>query len=175
MKKSKLYLLLLIGLTIGAGSLLWQSLQRNDFLIFPISYNERMVPTIDIKIEDTTYPVELRVGWDRPLMLKKEILDTLTKTPLGMTKRYPLTKDSYLSPTYLIPKISIGDLTLTNIIVIQAQEYEFNSLGKYLGREMNLLLDFPNSCIIACNSFSKLKQERLTNQISRIYIKHHTN
>ncbi len=59
--------------------------------------------------------------------------------------------------------MKVENLIVNKVIAIQALENKANKLGKWLGGEFNLFLDFPHSRIIACDSFAKLKAKKLAN------------
>ena len=156
-RKTKTFLFFFIGFAVCAGGILWHFLQKNDLLFFPITYTNGNLPTMNVKIGPNTYQLEIRIGSRFPLLLTEEVLAKLDKKPHGSTEHYRPQGDCDLSPSYLIPKVQIGDLTLTNVVAAQSETKDFNALGMYLGGTMNLFLDFPRSRIIACDSFSKLK------------------
>ena len=163
MKQSKLLLLLLVGFVLSFGGILWYSLQSSYFLFFPITYNKYKCPSINVQIGADTYDLEIRIGSRFPLFLNQETLKNLDKQHLGTTKSYKRTGECNELPTYLIPKINIANFTLTNVVAAQSQNEAPNSLGKNLGGALNLFLDFPHSRIIACDSFSKLKNKGFVN------------
>ncbi len=153
--------ILLASIAIGAGTILWYSLSTGYFASFPVTYNQYNYPVIDVKIGDYNHALEVRIGSIFPLFLSRTTLDQTDKHSNGFTQWHDVNGEHYEAPAYLIPKMKIGNMTLTNVSATQTLESE--ALGKYLGSDLNLFLDFPHSRIIACNSFSKLKAKGLAN------------
>lgn len=152
--------LLLIGMSIGIGVIFWHSLSTSYFISFPVTYNKHNHPRIDVKVGNNTHVLEVRIGSRFPLFLSKEALSQTDKQSHGISQWQSMNGEPREAPSYLIPKMHVGDLTLTNVIATE-QEAAGGVLGKYLGGEFNLFLDFPHSRIIACDSFSKLKNKGL--------------
>ena len=144
--------------------LLWQSHTTSYFVSLPITYTKYGNPLIDVKLGNNIQPCYVRIGSRFPMVLDKAILDKLDKQPSGITKSDDLNGEHYERPSYLVPKVEIGDLTIKNITVTQVEEGTANVLGQYLGGKYNLLLDFLNSRIIACDSFSRLKSKGVVNE-----------
>ncbi|MFS8563983.1 MAG: hypothetical protein LVR00_06585 [Rhabdochlamydiaceae bacterium] len=145
--------------------MLWHSLSTYYYVCIPVIYEKQVFPTIKAQIEGCPYTLALRIGTRFPLFLSKEALDGMKKIPHGTTEWQDLKDIHYKAPSYLIPKITIGDLILTNLIATESpsDEKDGDTLGKYLGGEFNLFLDFPHSRIIACHSFTKLKSKGFVN------------
>jgi len=61
--------------------------------------------------------------------------------------------------SYLIPKITVGDQSFTNIIAVEDSELfkREGTIGRSFLMQTNLLLDFPRSTVIFCNSSPKLE------------------
>jgi hypothetical protein len=50
------------------------------------------------------------------------------------------------------------------VLAYQSDKEDYDSLGRFLGGEFNLLLDFAHDRIIACDSFSKLQSKKIADQ-----------
>ncbi len=162
--KQKIFWLFCISILIITGGTLWYFSSKAYFIPFSITYNQFDHPLIDAKFGTLTYPIEVRIGSRFPLFLNEETLNSIQKQPHETAKWCDLSGQSYEAPSYMIPEIKIGDLILNDMIAIQTKEKGANILGKYLGGEFNLLLDFSHSRIIACNSFSRIKRKNLADE-----------
>lgn len=156
----------------------------NDFfkvsrvVCVPITFTLSGTPALLATIEDNECLLELDLGSKFQLSLKKSILDGINDKKAHKMAHWKDAKgDSYESPSYLIPNVSIGDLVLADVIARQESDiYRQNttlwndqdkkdvqiillgSIGRPLLEKTNLLLDFPHSKMIACNSKYKLKR-----------------
>jgi len=168
LKYSKSLLYVFFAVMIGIGIFLYV-LSDSYFVSLPITYNKDNHPVIDVKIGNRTFAVDVSVGSKHSLFLSKESLDYIKKQPQGSSEWHDLTGGRYESPSYLIPKMKIENLTVKDVVAIQSYENKDDKLGKYLGGEFNLFLDFPHSRIIACDSFSRLKAKKfVTDQWSQV-------
>ena len=163
-KRVKMLVFLSIGFAIGAGGVLWNSSRTSYFISLPVTCSIDKLPVIDAMVGDDTQALHVRVGSRFPLALNRKILEKLDKQPHGVTTFYDQIGESREVPSYLIPKIKIGDLTVINITAVENSAGDFNVIGKFLGGDFNLFLDFPRSRIVACNSFSKLKAKGLVDE-----------
>lgn len=161
MKRLKLASIFIISTVLGLGSVLWYVCSSHYLVSIPVTYNENDHPFIPIQIENRTYEIPIKIGSRFPLFLNQKTLEEIHKVPSGITEWQDTQDGKYEAPAYLIPKITVGELTVKNVIATQtmSEGTEDNALGKYLGGEFNLLLDFPHSRIVPCHSFSKLKAE----------------
>lgn len=129
-----------------------------------ITYDQYDHPLIIAELEGRTHSLVVSVGSRFPLFLCKETLDTINKQPLENGEWHNIDGTKCEAPSYLIPKIKIGNLTLKKIQANQIVQESFGKLGKFLGQEFNLLLDFPRQRIIACDTFSKLQDKKIVNK-----------
>lgn len=133
------------------------------YSFFSVTYDKYDYPFIKVELQGEQTPIAVRIGSRFPLSLNKEILNKVDKQKQGVIDWHNLNGEKYEIDSFLIPKMKIGDLTLKNITAIPTLEREDTSiLGKFLGEEFNLLLDFPRSRIIACDTFSKLTTKHFT-------------
>ena len=111
-------------------------------------------------------PCTLRIdiGCRFPLFLDKKILDGLKKQPKGTQICRNIYGNQEEALHYLIPQLKLGDLVLKNATAYQTDEERHNSLGMFLGSQFNLLLDFTQDRIIACDSFSKLCNKKIADK-----------
>lgn len=130
-----------------------------------LTFDAFNIPTLAIQIENQTLPLILDLGSHYPLMLDKSYLDKLTKKAHGISLWFDVWGNEYTSHTYLIPSISLDDLSWTNVLVRdQPQEWIANttfsslsapiigSIGRPILEQTNLLLDFPGSAIYPCST-----------------------
>ncbi len=161
LKYPKYLVLFLVGVALGIGFLLWYPSSTSYYSSCAVTYSEFNIPKIKVELQDSNYELKVSIGTRFPLFLNKEILDKIDKQPQGTTLWHNIKGEQFEALTYLIPKMKVGELTLTNILVNQSLEQGHNSIGKYLGEEFNLLLDFPHSRIVACDTFSRLQAREL--------------
>lgn len=152
---------LLASSIVGIALLLWHCLSKDYFASFPVTYNQYDYPIVDVRIGEQTHALEVRIGSRFPLFLNTTTLEQIDKRPHECTQWQDMSGEQHEAPAYLIPKIKIGNLTVTDVVA--SQTLEENTLGKYLGADFNLFLDFPHSRIIASDSFSKLKAKGFVN------------
>lgn len=164
-KGLKYLFLFCIGIASGIGILLWHPFSSGYYSLLEITYGKNGFPWIVAQLEDRDYALTLNIGSRFPLSLSREILDKIIdKQEQGAITVHNLNGHKNQVPSYLIPKLKVGDLTLKNVIVRETQEKGCSALGKFLGGEFNLLMDFPHSRIIACDTFSKLQSKKLVNK-----------
>ncbi len=163
LKRLKFFILALaVIIALSIALLLWRPFSTGYFSSCAITYDQYDHPLITVELQGHLYKLELRAGSKFPLFLSKKMLDCLDKQPQGTTQWHDLNGKQHDALSYLIPKMKIGNLTLTNVPANQSPEEETGILGKYLGGEFNLLLDFPHSLVIACDTFLKLQTKKLT-------------
>lgn len=127
-----------------------------------ISYGEYDFPLIDAEVQGKNCSLVVDLGFRFPLFLCKDTLDGIDKRPRGIGQWNTLDGKTCEAPSYHIPKIRIGNLTLKNIIANQMLEDERRGhLGGFFGDKFNLLLDFPHNRIIASDAFSKLQRKKI--------------
>ncbi len=149
---------------------------HQDFCI-PITFNRAGVPVLKTKIGECTYSMKLDLGSKFQITLCETVLDSLDKEPREIVHWRDAKGNFYESPSFSIPKITIGDtFVLKNLIAVQKGiQYEknvtiwndnknisepvaFGSLGRPLLEKTNLLLDFPHSVIFLCKDKRSLKK-----------------
>jgi hypothetical protein len=163
-KDSKLlkYLCLLFLSGITGTTILIYFHSGGYFSSHEISYGEYDFPLIDAELQGKKYSLVVDLGFRFPLFLCKDTLDEIDKRPRGIGQWNTLEGQTCEAPSYLIPKMRIGNLTLNNIIANQMLEDEGRGhLGGFFGEKFNLLLDFPHDRIIASNTFSKLQKKKI--------------
>ncbi len=157
-----LFLLFLSG-TTGAIILVYFC-SGGYFSSHAVSYDKYNFPIIDVELQGKNYSLVFDLGFRFPLFLYKETLDGIDKQPRGIGQWNTFAGQTCEAPSYLIPKMRIGNLTLKNVIANQMTEDEScGHLGRFLGEEFNLFLDFPHDRIIACDTFPKLQEKKLVN------------
>lgn len=160
-KHLKYLALLLASIALCIGGLVWFFFSPGYYSSFAVTYDKYNSPLITAKLQGKSRELVVNIGSRFPLFLCKETLDEIDKQPQGTAEWHNLDGKKREAPSYLIPKVEAGDLILTNIVAYQSLEENYSSLGKFLGEEFNLLLDFPHSRIIACNTLSKLQAKKL--------------
>ena len=155
--------LFLAIVAMGIALLLWCPFSRGYYNSFAVTYDKYDYPFITVELEGRDLPLAVRIGSRFPLSLSKETLDGIDKQAHGTIWQHTLDGHDYEIPSFLIPKLKVGDLILENVIANQTSEEDPGILGKFLGEEFNLLLDFPHSRIIACDTYSKLVTKKLAN------------
>ncbi|MBX9745076.1 MAG: hypothetical protein K2X08_07710 [Chlamydiales bacterium] len=161
LNRKKLILCVLTSALICGGGFLRLSNKHEYYSTIPIAYNQYQHPFIEVELENSRYPLEFRLGSKFPLFLNKKVLDKLNKRSHGKAQWQDLQGQYYESPTYLIPTLKIGNLNLTNVTATETLEENTGTVGKLLGGEYNVYLDFSHSRIIACDSISKLKTHNI--------------
>lgn len=151
---------------------------KSYYHIIPVKFSPSSAPLIEVEIEGQLYPIAIDLGSKFQFALNQNVLVNINKKSHGAARWKDAKGNSYESVSYVIPKIKIGDLVLTNLVTkenpkdfisnvtlwenTQSQTdvvYEkLGSLGRPLLEKFNLLLDFSNSRIIASNSLKKLKK-----------------
>jgi len=154
--------LLLLSIAIAAAFRMLYPFSSGYYSLLEITYGKNDFPSLVINLEDRDYPLTLDIGSRFPLSLSRETLDRIIdKQAQGTITLHNLSGQKNEVPSYLIPKLQVGNLTLKNVTVHETQGKNHNLLGKFLGGEFNLLMDFPHSRIIACDTFSKLQSKQL--------------
>ena len=145
----------------------------------PIILTSFGCPAILTTIEEKTYLLQLDLGSKFPLSLSKDVLESISEKRIHGVARWQDAKGNfYESPSYLIPRVKIGDFVLTSLVTRQENEaYRFNttlwndnkeeknlpqkqvgSLGRSLLEKTNVLLDFKNSKMILCSNKRQLQK-----------------
>src|SRR5690242_18696250 len=163
-KYLRYFFLLCIGIAAGVGLLLRYPFSSGYYSSLEITYGKNAFPWIVIRIEDRDYALTLDIGSQFPISLSRELLDRIVDKQVQDTATAPvynLNGQKNEVASYLIPKLKVGNLTLKNVSVRETQVNDYNILGKFLGGEFNLLVDFFHSRVIACDTFSKLQSKHL--------------
>lgn len=156
--------LFLASIALGVGMFLWRSSSKSYYSSFAVTYDKYAYPFIIAELQGRECELAVDIGTRFPLFLSKETLDGIDKQPKGTAQWHSFNGQKHEAPSYLIPKIQIGDLILKNVVAYQSVEKDHDVLGKFLGEEFNLLLDFPHDRIIACDTFSKLEAKKLVSK-----------
>lgn len=150
------------GILVCVYVILWRPFSSGYYSSLEITYGKNDFPWVVIRLEDRDYALTLDMGSRFPLSLSREILDRISdKQAQGTITIHDLDGKKNEMPSYLIPKLKIGSLTLKNVNVHETKANDYSILGKFLGGEFNLLLDFPHSRVIACDTFDKLQAKNI--------------
>ena len=160
-KRSKIVCFLLVSALCAAGLMLWCHFSVGYYTLFEVTYGKYDAPLITTQLQGQRYTLAVRIGSRFPLFLHQDILNEIDKEPQGTLICHNIEGQKRETPSYLIPELKVGDLILKNIIACASDEHECGILGKLLGGEFNLLLDFPHSRMVACDTFSKLQARKL--------------
>jgi hypothetical protein len=153
--------LLLTIVTLGIGLLLRHFFVASYYSYFDVTYGRYDRPLITAELQGKSCILGLSIGSRFPLFLRKEMLDTVDKQPQGVGEWHRIDGCKYEAPTYVIPKLKVGNLELKNIVAYESDKEDYGILGRFLGEEFNLLLDFPHHRVVACDTFSKLQAKKL--------------
>ena len=149
------------GSILGIGMLLWHPFSTGYYSSVAVTFGRYDYPFITTELQNQSCALVADVGSRFPMSLCREVLDgVLDKQLQGTTTVNNIDGQKCELPSYLIPKLKIGDLELKNVVAYESQE-DYGTLGKFFGEEFNLLVDFPHSRIIACDTFSKLQAKKL--------------
>lgn len=145
---------------------------ESDYTPIPVTFSSASIPLMEVKIEGKTYPFSLDLGSKFALTLGKDLLSGLTKTACGSETWQDLTGRAYESPLYCLPKVEIGGIELIEPVAQEecdevaqyvsttksGKPHRPEAIGRPLLEKHNLLLNFPQSELIACNNLKKLKK-----------------
>jgi len=162
-KRSKYLLLLLVGVTVACGILHWYPFS-SYYQSFKVNYDKYNHPFITTQWQGDSSALRVDIGCRFPLFLRQKTLDGIDKQFQGAEICHSLDGSQCETNYYLIPKLKVGDLSLTNVTAYQSDQEDYDSLGKFLGGEFNLLLDFAHDRIIACDHFAKLQSRKIADQ-----------
>lgn len=153
-KNLKYFAFLLVSIAIVCG-VLWGPFS-GYYHVFPVTYNKYDHPFITTKLQGDSCRLGFDIGCRFPLFLQQKMLDGIDKQFQGTEICRSIDGSQRETPYYLISKLKVGDLVLKDVLAYQSGKESDDSLGKFLGGEFNLLLDFPHDRIVACDHFSKL-------------------
>jgi len=146
--------------------------KKSYFSCANIQYSSRSIPTTKIKIGDKEYLVEIDLGSKTPLILSKKNLSDLPKKEKKEKMEFRDFKgNKYVSNTYILQKMNIGNIILHDVIVREINEdysrntsiisdsnKEFQSIGRPPFEKFKILLDFKNDRLFISNDLNKLKK-----------------
>ncbi|HSX04126.1 MAG TPA: hypothetical protein VLG76_05295 [Rhabdochlamydiaceae bacterium] len=155
-KNLKYFIFLLVTAAIVYGVLLCRPFSGYCY-VFPVTYNKYACPLITTQLEGNPYTLSVSVGSRFPIFLRQKVLDGIDKQFQGMDLYRSIDGSQEEVPYYLVPKLKVGDLVLKNVFAYHSDKDDHDGLGKFLGGDFNLLLDFPHDRIVACDRLSKLQ------------------
>ena len=177
MRKKHDFVLILFSLIFL--SLLRFFANKNQIIQIPISFTPAGIPLVSVKIEGSTHFLELDIGSKCELSLDQNVLDHIqNKKPSGTIHWRDIKGNFYESPSYLIPRLEIEGLVLKDVVASQenmdfrrdttlwndkkneqAPKKQFvGNLGRLLLEKTNLLIDFKNLSMFACNNKRELNK-----------------
>lgn len=177
--KKKLYLIITCAVILAFFGFQHFFIFPSQSIHIPLTFTPSGTPVLLASIEGEKVLLQLDLGSKCQLSLRKDILESIKdKRPYEAVQWRDAKGNSYESPSYLIPRVKIGELSLTNIIARQELDVyrinttlwndnkdEVDSTHRYLGRigrplleKANILLDFRNSMIIVCKNAHQIKK-----------------
>ena len=176
MKMKKTYFFVILSFICGVALFLVFYFQ-SQFVQISLKTAAAGTPCVITGIEGRQYTLGIDLGSKYPLSLSKDILDAIhNKIAQGAVQWKDAQGKTYEAPSYLIPQISIGNLVLTNVIAAQEDDnfitnttlwndnqyasicQKSGTLGRPVLEKTNLLMDFPNSIMLASNDKKALKR-----------------
>lgn len=158
----KYFAFLLVSVAVVCG-VLWGPFW-GYYHIFPVTYNKYDHPFITTKLQGDPCRLGFDIGCRFPLFLQQKMLDGIDKQFQGTEICRSIDGSQKETRYYLISKLKVGDLVLKDVLAYQSEQASDDSLGKFLGGEFNLLLDFPHDRIVACDHFSKLQTKGIADK-----------
>lgn len=154
--------LFIASVALGIGVLFWRPFSVGYYSSIAVTLERYDYPFITTQLQNQSCTLAVDIGSRFPLALRRKTLDgIIDKQPHGTIIVHNIDGQTREAPSYVIPKLKIGDMTLKNVIAHESQEESYDALGQFLGGEFNLLIDFPHSRIIACDTFAKLQAKKL--------------
>src|SRR5262249_10625510 len=151
--------LLLVTLIYISKSYLFSKSYHQELTV---RYGPAGTPIIDIEINNIAYPVGIFPGSKFPMTLFEEIMANFEKKLHEKVQWKNGTGASFESFSYNIPKVKIGDLLWTDVVITEKKEewmrgvvlwenpdttVKYNkfvgSIGKPFFEKYNVLFDFP--------------------------------
>jgi hypothetical protein len=163
-KRIKYFFLFSTSVILAVAVLLWYHFSGGYYSSLSVTYSGCDYPLITAELQGRSCMLAVGIGSRFPLFLRQETLDGIDKESQGTAEWYNIEGKRREAPSYLIPQLKVGDLTLKDVVAYQSEDREYGTLGKLLGGGYNLLLDFPNSRIIACDTFSKLQAKKFAGE-----------
>lgn len=132
--------------------------QSNEYTRLFVSFDSLQTPSVEVEVEGKKLPLVINLGSKFPLTLNQETLAKITKKAHGTVKAKDLEGNAYEAPAYIIPRIQLGNLTFTDVLVKEDSNSErIGVIGRPLLEKSNLLLDFPNATLVVCNNTDRLR------------------
>src|SRR5579883_3091039 len=138
----------------------------------PVEFTSANIPYTDVELEGNIYSFEIDTGSNFPLSMEEGMLDLIRKKELlGMDEWRDIKGNEYETPTYLIPRINMGEITFLDVVTQQEHddfslnttiwewedededpdEIKQGSIGLPLLEKQNLLLDFAHHVLFFSN------------------------
>lgn len=164
------------------GYFFLNSYQKKTLCIkIPVRFSSQNThPVIDIFIGSKCYASFLDLGSSFPLTIREEVFNQIKKKPYKTLEHMDFKGNIYYTPSYFIPRISIGSFVWKNILSKKqhfnwednvslweeerscfSPENVFLTLGLPILKKTNMLLDFPNQTLYFCNSIEILQKKAL--------------
>ncbi|MBM3198578.1 MAG: hypothetical protein FJZ58_04920 [Chlamydiae bacterium] len=149
--------------TVVIGISVWSTSYRGYFVFIPVVYDEEGLPMVEVQINGRPYWLQCQVGSRFPLFLDQEILHSISAKHRDVTTWHELDGTIATGDRYIVPSMQIGELSTGQILAVASKEGR-NLLGNSLGKDYNLLLDFPHGSIMACDDFSRLIKKNIASK-----------
>lgn len=159
----KYFAFLLVSAAVISWVFLWGPFS-GYYYAFPVTYSKYDHPLITTKLQDEPCTLGIDIGCRFPLFLRQKKLDGIDKQFQGTEICRSIDGGKEEVSYYLIPKLKLGDLVLKDVFAYQSDKENYDSLGKFLGGDFNLLLDFPHDRIVACDNLSKLQTKGIADK-----------
>ncbi|MBM3198400.1 MAG: hypothetical protein FJZ58_03995 [Chlamydiae bacterium] len=132
----------------------------NSWVLIPFTYDQEGFPRIEVQVGDLSCSLLLDLGSRFPLFLDQTTIQSTLHQYQGPIQWNEMNGETKEAPSYTIPEIKIGQLSISRPTAIEIPEDQPSLLGSVLDK--NLLLDFPHARILACSRLFKLCQEGRT-------------
>lgn len=147
------------------------------FISVPIESFTSRIPNISVTIEDKTFLMGLDLGFKGYLSLNKKYLKSIeNKSPIPSKTMYNFRGNSYQNSCYEIPKVKVGQVAFSKLILQETDSQEEKDsilyegthrrvtsrngfLGWKLFENTNLLLDYKNSQIAFFDNIETLRKQ----------------
>jgi hypothetical protein len=142
-----------------------------------IEFGRANTPRTEVQIEGKTFVLDVDLGSKFSLDLRKDVIEKIEKKKFhGMGNWKIPSGHEYEAPNYIIPKVTLGNLTFKDVIVQQIEDeslinqtiwdrdspekkihpMNIGSIGRPLLQKYNLLIDYCRSRIIVTNDLKKI-------------------
>lgn len=171
MKLKAVFILLAIVLTLAG---IFSYLQPKKYhSVVPLLLDSGKVPLIAVEIEGASYLLNLDLALPIPLTLQPAILAKITKRKHSVSGWKFGKGECQVCPSYIIPSMKIGNMKFSGLQTLSREPLEntlwvddddqpspaVGSLGRFILRKFNVLLNFPAKKLCISNDFAKLKEE----------------